>query len=308
MTTLDRELAARIRNVLLLLPAPHEEFDVSYVYQHWAPEVTTTRRADHSTRFQTTWAYDAPTTPPHHRPTASNISGFSSTAAGHLDEYSAATAAGLSATIAHPPLPPVCSIIESLRLVEFSPLGTRQTPPHTTLHDASLAGIARWNFVDQQPGFKVSDARAHASGAAQDCLGAHALLALAAREREMLRLARTAAVLSAVAVHPTTAWQVGTTTRLALPAPRQQRSAYEFVRCDVGSMRRLRVTRGVCLPADYPIHIICGSKDVIHSWAVPGLGIKIDCIPGYNSHRRVLFRWRGLYWGQCMEVCGRYHH
>jgi heme/copper-type cytochrome/quinol oxidase subunit 2 len=46
----------------------------------------------------------------------------------------------------------------------------------------------------------------------------------------------------------------------------------------------------------------------VHSWAIPGLGIKIDCIPGYNSHRRVMFRWRGIYWGQCMEVCGRYHH
>lgn len=86
------------------------------------------------------------------------------------------------------------------------------------------------------------------------------------------------------------------------------RSAYEFTRCDVGSMKRLRVTKGICLPADYPIHVICGSKDVVHSWAIPGLGIKIDCIPGYNSHRRVMFRWRGIYWGQCMEVCGRYHH
>lgn len=88
----------------------------------------------------------------------------------------------------------------------------------------------------------------------------------------------------------------------------KNRSAYEVVRCEVGSMRRLRVTKGVCLPVDYPIHVICGSKDVIHSWAIPGLGVKIDCIPGYNSHRRVMFRWRGIYWGQCMEVCGRYHH
>jgi heme/copper-type cytochrome/quinol oxidase subunit 2 len=86
------------------------------------------------------------------------------------------------------------------------------------------------------------------------------------------------------------------------------KSGFEFLRSDVGSVRRLRVTKGICLPSDYPIHIICGSKDVIHSWAIPGLGIKIDCIPGYNCHRRVLFRWRGVYWGQCMEVCGRYHH
>jgi len=75
-----------------------------------------------------------------------------------------------------------------------------------------------------------------------------------------------------------------------------------------GLTSRIRVTSGVILPSDINIHLICGSKDVIHSWAIPGLGIKIDCIPGYNCHRRLLLRWRGLFWGQCMEVCGRYHH
>lgn len=80
------------------------------------------------------------------------------------------------------------------------------------------------------------------------------------------------------------------------------------VKVEIGAIRRLRVTKGISLPSDAPVHLIAGSKDVIHSWAVPGLGVKIDCIPGYNSHRRVLFRWRGVYWGQCMEVCGRYHH
>lgn len=68
------------------------------------------------------------------------------------------------------------------------------------------------------------------------------------------------------------------------------KSGFDFLRSDIGSVRRLRVTKGICLPSDYPIHIICGSKDVIHSWAIPGLGVKIDCIPGYNCHRRVLFR------------------
>lgn len=75
-----------------------------------------------------------------------------------------------------------------------------------------------------------------------------------------------------------------------------------------GLTHRMFITSGVVLPVDTAIHIICGSKDVIHSWAIPGLFIKIDCIPGYNCHRRLLIRWRGLFWGQCMEVCGRYHH
>lgn len=86
------------------------------------------------------------------------------------------------------------------------------------------------------------------------------------------------------------------------------RAGHSLVNDEIGSIRRLRVTKGIYLPSDIPMHVICASKDVIHSWALPGLNIKIDCIPGYNSHRRLLMRWRGAYWGQCMEVCGRYHH
>ena len=57
-----------------------------------------------------------------------------------------------------------------------------------------------------------------------------------------------------------------------------------------GLVSRMRLTSGVCLPSDLPIHVTCGSQDVIHSWAIPGLAIKIDCIPGYNCHRRLLLR------------------
>lgn len=91
-------------------------------------------------------------------------------------------------------------------------------------------------------------------------------------------------------------------------ASEQPRHGFTPMREDVGSMRRLRLTRGVCLPVSTPIHGVFGSKDVIHSWAIPGLGLKVDCIPGYNSHKRIFLSWRGAFWGQCMEVCGRYHH
>ena len=95
-----------------------------------------------------------------------------------------------------------------------------------------------------------------------------------------------------------------------LQSQKSNKNKFEFkeINNNPTSVRRLRVSKGICLPSDFSIHIICGSKDVIHSWAIPGLGIKIDCIPGFNSHRRITFRWRGVYWGQCMEVCGRYHH
>lgn len=62
-----------------------------------------------------------------------------------------------------------------------------------------------------------------------------------------------------------------------------------------GLAKRMHVTAGLMLPSDTPIHVVCGSKDVVHSWAIPGLLIKIDCIPGYNAHRRLLVRWRGLF-------------
>lgn len=74
------------------------------------------------------------------------------------------------------------------------------------------------------------------------------------------------------------------------PGPYLSRTGYSPINAEISSQRRLRVTKGVYLPADVPMHGIFGSKDVIHSWAIPGLGVKIDCIPGYSSHRRLVFR------------------
>jgi len=68
------------------------------------------------------------------------------------------------------------------------------------------------------------------------------------------------------------------------------RAGHSLVQDEVGAIRRLRVTKGIYLPSDIPMHVISGSKDVIHSWAIPGLNIKIDSIPGFNSHRRLLLR------------------
>jgi heme/copper-type cytochrome/quinol oxidase subunit 2 len=64
----------------------------------------------------------------------------------------------------------------------------------------------------------------------------------------------------------------------------------------------------VAIPSEIRLQILASSKDVIHSWAIPSAGIKIDCIPGYSSHKIFIFLLSGIYWGQCMEICGRYHH
>jgi heme/copper-type cytochrome/quinol oxidase subunit 2 len=62
------------------------------------------------------------------------------------------------------------------------------------------------------------------------------------------------------------------------------------------------------MPIETRLHLLASSKDVIHSWAIPSAGIKIDCVPGYSSHRIMIFLVSGIFWGQCMEICGRFHH
>lgn len=76
----------------------------------------------------------------------------------------------------------------------------------------------------------------------------------------------------------------------------------------ITNMIRLQATGAIALPIEIRIQILASSKDVIHSWSIPSAGIKIDCVPGYSSHRVIIFLVSGIFWGQCMEICGRYHH
>ena len=87
-----------------------------------------------------------------------------------------------------------------------------------------------------------------------------------------------------------------------------QKNQYRPMRKGVTNMVRLHATGAVAIPTEVRIHILASPKDVIHSWAIPSAGIKIDCIPGYSSHRITIFFNSGIYWGQCMEICGRFHH
>jgi len=80
------------------------------------------------------------------------------------------------------------------------------------------------------------------------------------------------------------------------------------MRKGVGNMVRLHASGAIALPVEVRLHLMASSRDIIHSWAIPSAGIKIDCIPGYSSHRVAIFLNTGIYWGQCMEICGRFHH
>jgi len=91
-------------------------------------------------------------------------------------------------------------------------------------------------------------------------------------------------------------------------APRSLKSQYKPMRKGVTNMVRLQATNAIAMPTEMRLHILASSKDVIHSWSIPSAGIKIDCVPGYSSHRIAIFLTHGIFWGQCMEICGRYHH
>ena len=72
--------------------------------------------------------------------------------------------------------------------------------------------------------------------------------------------------------------------------------------------RLLRTKRTLVLPVHINITLITNSYDVVHSWFVPGLGLKMDCVPGRSTHHSLYIDNVGFYYGQCAEICGRYHH
>lgn len=71
--------------------------------------------------------------------------------------------------------------------------------------------------------------------------------------------------------------------------------------------RMLSVDSRIVLPVNTPIKFIITSSDVLHSFALPSLGLKIDAVPGRLSQQIITFDRPGIYWGQCSELCGPYH-
>ena len=74
-----------------------------------------------------------------------------------------------------------------------------------------------------------------------------------------------------------------------------------------GGLRLLDVDNKVVVPVDTHIRLIVTGADVIHSWAVPSLGIKIDAVPGRLNQTSILAERTGTFYGQCSEICGVYH-
>ena len=74
-----------------------------------------------------------------------------------------------------------------------------------------------------------------------------------------------------------------------------------------GSFRLLEVDNRVVLPIKTHIRLLITAADVIHSWAVPSFGLKVDACPGRLSQASLFIKRDGLYFGQCSEICGINH-
>lgn len=74
-----------------------------------------------------------------------------------------------------------------------------------------------------------------------------------------------------------------------------------------GQLRLLDVDNSLVIPVDTHVRFIVTGADVIHDFAVPALGLKIDCIPGRLNQVSVLTQREGVFYGQCSEICGVIH-
>ncbi len=74
-----------------------------------------------------------------------------------------------------------------------------------------------------------------------------------------------------------------------------------------GQQRLLEVDHEIVVPIETNIRILVTSADVLHSWAMPALGIKQDTIPGRLRETWMRILKKGTYYGQCSELCGVNH-
>nr|YP_010925937.1 cytochrome c oxidase subunit II [Lamproglena chinensis]WKF18934.1 cytochrome c oxidase subunit 2 [Lamproglena chinensis] len=85
----------------------------------------------------------------------------------------------------------------------------------------------------------------------------------------------------------------------SIMTPSDQLSMNEF--------RLLDVDNRLPLPYSIPVHLLVTSSDVIHAWAVPSLGVKVDANPGRLNQTSLMGYRPGVYFGQCSEICGANH-
>jgi len=74
-----------------------------------------------------------------------------------------------------------------------------------------------------------------------------------------------------------------------------------------GEFRLLEVDNRIVVPIQLEIRILVTAADVIHSWTIPSIGVKIDAIPGRLNQLGFIANRPGVFYGQCSEICGSNH-
>jgi len=75
----------------------------------------------------------------------------------------------------------------------------------------------------------------------------------------------------------------------------------------INQLRLLETDESVCIPINTTIRLLITSHDVLHSWAVPSFGVKVDAVPGRVNEYFLRIKAEGAYFGQCSEICGVNH-
>jgi len=86
----------------------------------------------------------------------------------------------------------------------------------------------------------------------------------------------------------------------------KQTQVEEFIE-NSNSYRLLKTSRIVYIPIIATTRALVSSMDVIHSWAIPSMGVKVDALPGRLNQTFVSTKRLGLFSGQCSEICGMNH-
>ena len=76
---------------------------------------------------------------------------------------------------------------------------------------------------------------------------------------------------------------------------------------EIGQYRILDVDNKVVIPTDTHVRFIISANDVLHDFAIPSAGIKIDATPGRLNQSSFFSEREGELFGQCSELCGTYH-
>nr|YP_009229546.1 cytochrome c oxidase subunit II [Papilio xuthus]AAD15667.1 cytochrome oxidase subunit II [Papilio xuthus]ABQ63451.1 cytochrome c oxidase subunit II [Papilio xuthus]ALT55627.1 cytochrome c oxidase subunit II [Papilio xuthus]ANW48046.1 cytochrome c oxidase subunit II [Papilio xuthus]QSZ78091.1 cytochrome c oxidase subunit 2 [Papilio xuthus] len=80
-----------------------------------------------------------------------------------------------------------------------------------------------------------------------------------------------------------------------------------YDKSNINNFRLLDVDNRIILPMNNQIRIMVTATDVIHSWTIPSLGVKIDANPGRLNQTNLFINRPGIFFGQCSEICGANH-